>query len=337
VKTTGKILLGAFVLGTVVFAYFGIRAHRNLVTLHVRDMELRDVVRKIEWQTWEKIYLNKEASGKVTLNVDSVPLESVLPIIAEQTSTRFNTYYPLYFSSKSLGNLKRVLAGEMRSEEAGWKALRGGSFMMAGIFGATVQNQNSLVTLKLENKEVDAAALALSRFSQARVVPQDGMVAKINLQLADASIAEAVEQVAKQARCRWTKLYALQGWGRGGDFRRGGETARNEISTNSTNTANDEERWRERRAETEADRQKRREAQLAAMSPEEKLRFEEMRKRMEEMRNLSPEERRKRFGEMASRPENQERMQNRMLQGLRNSAPEQRVERDQRRARRSNR
>jgi len=65
------------------------RAHANLVTLNVRNMEVRQVISKIEWQTWERILVNKDVSGKVTLNVHSVPLEEVLNIVGLQTDARW--------------------------------------------------------------------------------------------------------------------------------------------------------------------------------------------------------------------------------------------------------
>src|SRR6185369_5970475 len=83
-------------------AWAAIRAHRNLVTLDVRDMEVRKVLGKIEWQTRETIIPDKNVKGKVTLNVKNVPLEEVLRIIGEQTSSRFSTFYPLYSTSKSM-------------------------------------------------------------------------------------------------------------------------------------------------------------------------------------------------------------------------------------------
>src|ERR1051325_5780527 len=87
--------------GTYV-AWAAIRAHRNLVTLNVRDMDVQKVLPKIEWQTRETIIADKNVKGKVTLNVNNVPLDEVLRIIGEQTSARVSTLYPLYSSSKSM-------------------------------------------------------------------------------------------------------------------------------------------------------------------------------------------------------------------------------------------
>src|SRR5512136_2798622 len=106
-------ILGLFVLlaatGLLYGAWAAVRAHRNLVTLNVRNMDVRQVVTKIEWQTWENILVHKNVQGKVTLNVRKVPLEEVLKIIGDQTASRWSAIYPLYSSGKSLTALKRAL------------------------------------------------------------------------------------------------------------------------------------------------------------------------------------------------------------------------------------
>src|SRR5205085_12165951 len=77
----GFLLVGGFGYGS----WFAWRAHRNLVTLDVRDMEVREVVQKISWQTREDIFVHKDVQGKVTLKVRNMPLEQVLRLVGEQT------------------------------------------------------------------------------------------------------------------------------------------------------------------------------------------------------------------------------------------------------------
>ena len=55
------LLVGAAGLYAGWLAY---NAHRNLVTLDVRDMEVREVVKKIERQTWEDIFVDKNEIGR---------------------------------------------------------------------------------------------------------------------------------------------------------------------------------------------------------------------------------------------------------------------------------
>ncbi len=122
-----KILIITAVTVVVAALYGGwlaVRAHRNLVTLEVRNMEVREVVKKIKWQTWETIYLDTNVQGKVSLNVHEMPLESVLHIIGDQVNSRWAAIYPLYSSGKSLVALKKALRGEADATKSGWTNLQ---------------------------------------------------------------------------------------------------------------------------------------------------------------------------------------------------------------------
>src|SRR5436190_23089565 len=99
-------LVAVVILGYAVWV--AVRAQRNLVTLNVRDMEVREVVKKIERQTWEHIFVHNEVQGKVTMNVHRAPLDDVLKIVADQTSSRYSALYPLYSSGQSLTWLEKA-------------------------------------------------------------------------------------------------------------------------------------------------------------------------------------------------------------------------------------
>src|SRR3954471_11562191 len=96
-KVTGTIVLLILLWGT----YAAIRAHSNLVTLDVHNADVRDVIRKVEWQTWESIFVQKEVEGKITLKVHKIPLDEVLNLISEQCNSRWTAMYPLYSTGKS--------------------------------------------------------------------------------------------------------------------------------------------------------------------------------------------------------------------------------------------
>jgi hypothetical protein len=205
----GLILAGALLWGS----YRMYRAHRNLVTLDVRNMEVRKVVSKIEWQTWERILVNKEVSGLVTLNVHSVPLDEVLNIIGLQTDSRWTALYPIYSSSKSEVAFKKVIRGDLAAEENGWSNLRripAWQRSAGNGFANNLRTENKLVSAQFVSKDLDFAALALSRFSRALVVPEDGATGVINLKLEQTPFDKAVARVAKQAHRKWDELYALQ-------------------------------------------------------------------------------------------------------------------------------
>lgn len=348
------------VLVAILLGWAGYRAylaHQNLVTLNVRDAEVRDVIRKCEWQTWETIVVDKNVKGKVTLNVRSVPLEEVLGIIGDQTSSRSTAIYPIYSKSKSIVNLRKLARGELEKETAGWTNFNsrgggggrggpggpGGFGGMGGMggFGDTARSQNSPVTLNVPGKDISFAVLALSRWSQAQVVPEDGATALITLSLSQVPFREAVAKVAKQAHRKWEVFYALQArpdfFGRGEGEDRGGRGGPDGgLGRNRRGDENDTNR-QVRMDERAIERQIETEARLATMTPEEQAKAREEQQKFEEIRNLPPEQQRQQFEEMVNNPQNQQRMENRANSNFKNSTPAQRVEQASRRSEMRNR
>ncbi len=115
------------------------RAHMNLVTLDVRNMDVRRVVSKIEWQTWEHILVNKAVGGQVTLKVKDVPLDEVLTIVGLQTGARWTGLYPIYSTRKAAQTFQKVVRGEIPALGSGWLNLlktplwqRGGGSAVSG-------------------------------------------------------------------------------------------------------------------------------------------------------------------------------------------------------------
>lgn len=272
----------AIVVLAVVLAWGGYRAwmaHLNLVTLDVRNMDVRKVVSKIEWQTWERILVNKDVGGVVTMKVKRVPLDEVLNIIALQTSTRWAALFPLYTSGKSGVNFQKVVRGEMPASGNGWsnweKLPPWQKGNLAG-FGYITRAQNKLVSAQILGKDLDFTALALSRFSQARVVPEDGLKGTINLKLDQAPLEKAVALVAKQIRRKWDHLYAL-------------EPLNRQVAKKVVRTDGDTNNVVVKREEPPRDREKEKEIQLeaflATMSAEEKKQAQEQLTMIEQMKN----------------------------------------------------
>jgi hypothetical protein len=98
-------------------------AHRNLVTLRVRNTPLAEVIRKIEHQTWEHISLDPKLNGLVTLNVRNKPLADVLDRIGQQCGARWTTVYAVYGFKSALPKLESALFGDKKLDEVGWKLL----------------------------------------------------------------------------------------------------------------------------------------------------------------------------------------------------------------------
>jgi hypothetical protein len=209
-----RIFLLASVTALVAWGGYRIyRAHMNLVTLNVRNMDVRRVVSKLEWQTWEHIVVSKNVGGKVTLNVHSLPLDEVLNIVGLQTDSRWTRLYPIYSTKKSLGAFNQVLQGNLAPSGNGWLALQQlAAWQQVGLsgFANTLRAENKLVSAQLVDKDVAYTALALSRFSKAQIVPEDGTKGVVNLTLQQVPFEKAVAKVAKQVRHSWSRVYTLQ-------------------------------------------------------------------------------------------------------------------------------
>ncbi len=325
------------------------RAHSNLVTLNVRNMEVRLVVKKIEWQTWERIFVDKNVQGKVTLNVRKVPLDEVLRIVSDQTFSRWSVIYPLYSSGNSLAWLKKSLRGEANPAEHGWTNLQGRGFfrggpMFAGMgpmgpgfgpgpggfdpFAPPVGNQ--LVSLQFQDKELSFATVAFERFAQARVVPEDGTTARVRMNVKRATVSQAVAQLARSVHRSWTKLYFLRSdFGPGGPGRPGGPPPAEFAARGPNNPGRPgppgEDLTPEQRDEFRKQRQAFEQELKEALPPDERLKLEQAQaqrdQQFQEMQNLTPEQRRDRFAQMGGGM-----MDRRNLDRIKNSTPEQRAQ-----------
>lgn len=291
---------------TLVAAYAGRlawRAHKDIVSLEAHDLALRDVIKKLKWQTWESIEVNKEVDGRVSLTVVDQPLTVVLDLIAEQVGSRWSVAYPLYSTKPKLAMAVKVANGSLPSPQPGWTnwnarpnfaamAARmmaatnsegvptnlpgmgpfGGGFGgPGGMDGAT---ETKPVTVEWKATPPIEAAQALRQFGRVKVVPEDGTQLKVNLTLKEVPMDTAVAKLAKAANRKWAKFYALE------PQRRQGRPT------------------------------------------------EEERPQMAQMPEM-----RQRFEQMAQDPAFQDRMDQRQTKALLNSTPSQRAERDQRRLR----
>jgi len=345
----GKILTVGLIALTAVgawLAWAAWNAAHGWVTLDVRDMDVRTVCRKIERQTWKDIHVAPGVTGKVTLKVKRVPLEAVLEIIATQTGSRWTAVYPIYSQKSSLPLLISLIMGQPRDETswASWRNRPTG--FGGGPFAEALRNENQLVTLQIQGRDVEFAALALGRFGRAQIVPENGATNLVWLKLDNATMPEAVEQLAKAAKRKWTVFYVLQpGWFGGRRqwaSREGTDTNSVAVATNTNQSTQAGPPMppfmggpfgagREQTPEQKAAQEKQWEAQLATMPPEQRQQAQAMRDQMEQIRSLPPEERRAAFQALAQNPEFQQmmhqRMQGMMSSVIKNSTPEQRVER----------
>jgi hypothetical protein len=336
------------------YAAYAWLTHSDLVTLNVRNMEVRQVVKKIESQTRASILVHSNVQGRVTLNVRRMPLEDVLEIVGEQTFARWSSLYPLYSNGKSLSRLEMSLRGEMDPAQNGWTNLLGrsfgrdgfrggpggfgggpGGFGGGGPFGDPGRGSNQLVSLLIEGKDVQFASLALNRFALAHIVPEDGASGIVTLRLKQAKIPVAVSQLAKKAHLSWTRLYTLTGFG---GFDRGRPEFASRGPGRGEGGPDDGDRrrsdWENMTSEERDERRKQRETleeELKQTLPaEEQAKLAEQQQQREQLRqelsNMTPEQRMERFSQMRG-PNGSGGRDQRMVNNINNTTPEQRVDR----------
>jgi hypothetical protein len=313
------LLAGALVWG----GYCGWRAHKNLVTLNVRNLDVRKVVAKIEWQTWERIIVNQGVNGQVTLNVKRVPLDEVLNIIALQTSSRWTALYPIYRARKSAQAFNQVVQGTLPAAAHGWGNLeKVPTWQRNGLGGflQTARSENKLVSAQFVAKDLGFASLALSRFSRALVVPEDSAVGTINLKLDQVPFEKAVAQVARQVHRKWDQIYALQ------PMNSMAKRIKPVLKSSDTNapvvTMIPEPSTNKYAREIEAF--------LATMSPEEKKKTQEKINALQQLQTLPPAERQQRMQDMSAQSAQASQMdlQQRIQMRLKNGTVDQRVAKD---------
>ena len=217
------------------------RAHQNLVTLEVHNQPLRDVVKKLRWQTWETITVHKDLEARITLHVVDQPLNGVLGLIADQCEGRWSTAYPLYTTREKLKAVERLARGEVEAPLLGWtnwntrpnfgamaqmaqRLISGdtsvGTNLMAAAGAAGFGGPGGMgndgpviplpVSLETSAQPVLETTASLRQFGRVKVVPEDGTDRNVTLTLKDVPMDAAVAALAKWEGRRWARFYALE-------------------------------------------------------------------------------------------------------------------------------
>ncbi len=308
-------------------------AYADLVTLNVRDMDVRKVVPKLEWQTWEKILLAKDVTGNVTLNVKRVPLSEVLNIIALQTSARWTALYPIYLRSVATEKFEKVVRGEMPAAGSGWSNLEKAPAWRNGggsMFGNALKSGNDVVSAQIIKKDLDFVILALSRYAQAQVVPEDGTFGTIDLKLDQAPFSKAVAAVAKQTHRKWDKVFTLQPRNRTVIAMKNVPPADTNAVTAPVKMVVDTNVVRIPKQADPADQERRMEAFLSTMTPAERQKAEEQINTMQQVSSLPEAERQQRMQEIAAQAKqsSQADLEQRMERRLRDGTTDSRLAHD---------
>jgi hypothetical protein len=120
---TNRLIFGLGVFLAVTGLWLGRmawRIHHQLVTLHVRNTPLAEVLRQVERQTRQKIPAEQNLDARITLNLVDKPFAHVLDRIAEQAAAEWSTKYAVYQSGQALKSLETALRGDGNMEKAGW-------------------------------------------------------------------------------------------------------------------------------------------------------------------------------------------------------------------------
>jgi RNA polymerase sigma factor (sigma-70 family) len=129
IKTAALAGVLALLTVTTVWQKYEIhRAGHGLVTLHVVNAPLGDVIRKIERQSGQAISWDRHLDGPVTLSVQDMPLPQVLNQLILQIGAYWTVDYAVFDSKTALHNLETALQSETSLREAGWTNLSRGWF-----------------------------------------------------------------------------------------------------------------------------------------------------------------------------------------------------------------
>jgi hypothetical protein len=86
------------------------RARQDIVSLHVRNAPVAEVVRSLARQSHETIVAGKDLTGSITLDLDGVRLTEALASVAEQAGGLPGAIHTVYRSERELEKLKARLA-----------------------------------------------------------------------------------------------------------------------------------------------------------------------------------------------------------------------------------
>ena len=182
-------------------------AHKNIVSLHVRNATVAEVVRKLERQTWETIIADTNLNSLITLDLKNVPLSEALDRVAEQAGGLSGVYHAVYNSAYSLRQLKTAL-GRGAGDCDGWTNL-------APEMNASLDNRSSSAGISGSdanagvNKAIEEALKGVSGKPRVVIRGQPIVTTKIassdagtnfNLSGIDSSaIAKSIQEALRQA------------------------------------------------------------------------------------------------------------------------------------------
>ena len=280
----------------------------ELVTLHGKDIPVTDALKSFSKQTRRTILYPATLDQKVTLNLDRVPLEDALDVVAEQAELWQTRVFLLTSDST---RMKDLLARLSRQTEPPvlMRLARTGRWENTG----AGNRQPGLVTYKADTKSIDTAIAELNLATHSYFYFSGDFSGPVTLDWKNVPVREAAEQLASMTKSRATRLYQVFGRNRP-------QAADNRPSRASPFLPSEDIlKWAQKTSE-----------EIAALPPAEKAAAEEQWKaqqeRMKEFASLTEEQRLDRMMQRFTSGNQEERL----IRRLKNSTPEQRAKRYQR-------
>jgi hypothetical protein len=203
------VLLGVLCAGAWL-ALHAIRARSGLVTLEAQDEDLQKVVHQIQWQTWQRVLVHRGVRAKVSVDFKKTPLPQALAVLAQQAHCRFQVLYPLYSTQSSLRKFKQAAEGEVEPVQAAWSnVLEVVHPVMPPRPDDEGLRADEPITLNVTNKELRLVSLALTRFANVLMVPEDGTLNQLSVNLNSSPVPEAMQTLAKTVFRRTRSYYSL--------------------------------------------------------------------------------------------------------------------------------
>jgi hypothetical protein len=206
-KARAAILFSALVL-SLAAVWFQRQFASNRVTLDFSESDLAMVVASLERQTWETIWVGKGAARKVSVKASGIPMDKALDLVAIQTEGEWAEVFVIHSDGDSLGRLRRRIESGAPSNvwtnypAHGFRAIRSPFDPSAPL--------SEPLNYAATNKEAAQVAKDLSRFSKSLIVVEDGVTGRVSLIIQNATIDEAAKLLARKLGRKCTRLWVIR-------------------------------------------------------------------------------------------------------------------------------
>lgn len=324
----------ALLVGVVVWRWV---SGWGLITMDYTDVPLSKVLKKMEWQGGVKIATNADLATPVTVQFSRTPLADAIDTLAVRLDGDVRLAYIAAPDKKKISEV--IAAFSTNAGPGDWTVYSGG---FGGGGGGPMGVSDTIVDTRKVDWNVsdtgDKTLQALFQQGAAKTgalfaTPKDwnptlnrlpsggktGQVAASLVKSANGTISELYLITVRPPRPEGERNADNNNSGEGGPQR--WESQRTALSPSRGNRGQGNPEWMAERMKN----------QIAQLPPEERAAaqkdFDEMRAFWESVRNLSEDERRAKIQEMMSRPEVQEKMEERMAARDAKRTPAQREKR----------